>query len=83
MNNNGDDQSTPQSQPKNEPLNIGNPLAMSENANRTELLRKARAFLGSPQVRHEDDIAKRRFLTEKGLTDVEIDRLLQEIVRYG
>ncbi|KAI0960456.1 hypothetical protein AcW1_004963 [Taiwanofungus camphoratus] len=79
MNNNGDDQSTPQSQPKNEPSNIGNPQAMSENADRTELLRKARAFLGSPQVRREDDVAKRRFLTEKGLTDIEIDRLLQEI----
>ena len=48
---------------------------------RTELIQRARAFLTSPQVRHEDAVAKRRFLAEKGLTDAEIEGLLLEVVR--
>ena len=48
---------------------------------RTELIQRARAFLTSPQVRHEDAVAKRRFLAEKGLTDAEIEGLLYEVVR--
>lgn len=48
---------------------------------RAELLQRARAFLTSPQVGHEDVSAKRRFLAEKGLTDTEIDSLLYEVVR--
>ena len=48
---------------------------------RTELIQRARAFLTSPQVRHEDASAKRRFLAEKGLTDTEIEGLLYEVVR--
>ena len=48
---------------------------------RAELLQRARAFLTSPQVRHEDASAKRRFLAEKGLTDTEIEGLLYEVVR--
>ena len=47
---------------------------------RTELLEKARAFLNSPQVRHEDYAAKRRFLAEKGLDEAEIDGLLISMV---
>lgn len=47
---------------------------------RSDLLVKARAFLASPQVRHEDNIAKSRFLKEKGLDDAEIDSLLQDQV---
>ncbi|KZT06413.1 uncharacterized protein LAESUDRAFT_759261 [Laetiporus sulphureus 93-53] len=46
---------------------------------RTELINKARGFLLSPQVRHEDISAKRKFLAEKGLDDAEIDGLLQEL----
>ncbi|KAI0772108.1 hypothetical protein BD413DRAFT_475017 [Trametes elegans] len=46
---------------------------------RSELLHRARAFLSSPQVRHEDLIAKRRFLAEKGLTDGEIEGLLHDV----
>ena len=48
--------------------------------NRSDLIQKARSFLQSPQVRAEDYAAKRRFLSEKGLNDVEIDSLLQETV---
>lgn len=54
-------------------------LELAKNE-RQELIDKARAFLVSPQVRNEDIPAKRRFLAEKGLTDVEIDRLIQELV---
>lgn len=47
---------------------------------RTELLHRARAFLTSPQVQNEDVAAKRRFLVEKGLNDVEVEGLLRELV---
>ena len=47
---------------------------------RTELLSTARAFLTSPQVIHEDVSAKRRFLAQKGLNDVEIEGLIRELV---
>ncbi|EJF62407.1 hypothetical protein BD309DRAFT_877577 [Dichomitus squalens] len=46
---------------------------------RAELLQRARAFLVSPQVKHEDSAAKRRFLADKGLTDAEIESLLYEV----
>ena len=48
---------------------------------RAELLSRARAFLTTPQVQHEDTAAKRRFLADKGLTEREIDGLLYETVR--
>ncbi len=51
--------------------------------NRAELVDKARAFLGSPQVIHEDTSAKRRFLAEKGLNDSEIETLILEQVGGG
>jgi hypothetical protein len=58
----------------------------SETANapqdRSQLLARARAFLVSPQVRLEDDATKRRFLADKGLTDIDINTLLCELVRY-
>ena len=47
---------------------------------RSELLSRARGFLTSPQVYAQDLHAKRRFLTEKGLRDTEIDTLLRELV---
>ncbi|KZT70377.1 hypothetical protein DAEQUDRAFT_668036 [Daedalea quercina L-15889] len=50
-----------------------------ETVIRTDLLDKARVFLNSPQARHEDYAAKRRFLVEKGLKDDEIDGLLREM----
>lgn len=49
---------------------------------RIELLEKARTFLNSPQVRHEDHAAKRRFLADKGLNEHEISSLLQELVCF-
>jgi hypothetical protein len=53
---------------------------ISQPDNRTELISRARSFLTSPQIRHEDISAKRRFLVEKGLSDAEIAGLLQELV---
>jgi len=47
---------------------------------RPDLLSRAQAFLTSPQIRDQDDVAKRKFLTEKGLTPAEVDHLLQGIV---
>ena len=52
---------------------------------RSELVQRARAFLTSPQVQHEDVVAKRRFLIDKGLNDAEVEALLRDVVRtlYG
>ncbi|KAF8913779.1 hypothetical protein CPB84DRAFT_1840577 [Gymnopilus junonius] len=44
---------------------------------RSELLARARSFLASPQVQHQDTAAKRAFLVEKGLHDSEIEDLLR------
>jgi Pex14 N-terminal domain len=48
---------------------------------RTELFDRARTFLNSPQILDQDAIAKRKFLSEKGLTESEIEHLLREPVR--
>jgi Pex14 N-terminal domain len=58
--------------------NTSSPVSQPEN--RAELIERARSFLASPQIRHEDLSAKRRFLAEKGLSDAEIAGLLQELV---
>ncbi|KAH9965784.1 hypothetical protein BC827DRAFT_1179829 [Russula dissimulans] len=47
--------------------------------NRSELLDRARHFLSSPQVIHQDYESKRRFLAEKNLADGEIQLLLREM----
>ena len=47
----------------------------------SQLLEKARAFLASPQVRHDDPEVSRKFLSEKGLNDEEINSLMKELVR--
>ena len=52
----------------------------SDVSERSDLLERARFFLASPQVRHEDVSAKRRFLVDKGLSETEIITLLQELV---
>ena len=57
----------------------GPPVPAAED--RSELLQRARSFLTSPQVLHEDLAAKRRFLLEKGLDDAEVESLLREMVR--
>lgn len=48
-------------------------------SDRTELLSRARTFLGAPEIRSQDSDAKRAFLAEKGLTSGEIDLLLREL----
>ena len=55
-------------------------LATSKPDDRSDLLAKARSFLASPQVRSQDINAKRAFLVEKGLNDMEIAELLRTIV---
>ncbi|CAL1701334.1 unnamed protein product [Somion occarium] len=57
-----------------------NTSADTRQADRSELVQKAKVFLESLQVRNEDLAAKRRFLIEKGLNAQEIDTLLQETI---
>ncbi|KAI0335652.1 hypothetical protein GY45DRAFT_1267998 [Cubamyces sp. BRFM 1775] len=64
----------PQSEPAPPP-----PTNTATVDDRSELLQRARSFLNSPQVRHEDISAKRQFLVEKGLREAEIEGLLQEV----
>ena len=47
---------------------------------RTELLTHARVFLNSPRILNQDFAAKRKFLSEKGLSEPEIEGLLREPV---
>ncbi|KAI0268108.1 hypothetical protein BC834DRAFT_867934 [Gloeopeniophorella convolvens] len=61
--------------PDQAPLPLQAPVA-----NRAELLDRARHFLSSPQVVHQDHDSKRRFLVEKGLSDGEIQILLREML---
>jgi len=68
---------TPPDQPQPEPAP---PPTGSGLESRQDLLSRAQAFLTSPQIRDQDDAAKRKFLTEKGLTPAEVDHLLQGIV---
>ncbi|KAI9447889.1 hypothetical protein H4582DRAFT_1896987 [Lactarius indigo] len=63
----------------NPPPEHASSLPMSPVLDRSELLDRARHFLGSPQVVHQDHESKRRFLTDKGLTDGEIQLLLREM----
>lgn len=50
------------------------------NQDRSTLLSQARIFLRSPQASVQDASTKRSFLTERGLTPVEIDTLFNELV---
>ncbi|KAF8165471.1 hypothetical protein B0H34DRAFT_649677 [Crassisporium funariophilum] len=52
---------------------------IQKTEDRAELLARARSFLVSPQVQHQDISAKRAFLVEKGLNDSEIEGLLQNL----
>jgi len=54
--------------------------ANTKSEDRSDLLAKARSFLASPQVQHQDIKARRAFLVEKGLNDAEIEELLRTIV---
>lgn len=55
-------------------------VSVTPAESREELIARARSFLTSPQIQHEDIFAKRRFLSDKGLNDTEINGLLQELV---
>jgi hypothetical protein len=68
---------TPPAQPQHTPAP---PSTESGPESRQDLLSRAQAFLTSPQIRDQDDAAKRKFLTDKGLTPAEVDHLLQGIV---
>lgn len=50
---------------------------------RSDLLARARSFLASPQVAHQEASIKRKFLAEKGLCDAEIDAVLREVVSHS
>ncbi|VDC02539.1 unnamed protein product [Peniophora sp. CBMAI 1063] len=52
--------------------------AQGPHEDRASLVTRARQFLLSPQVQHEDESAKRRFLQDKGLSESEIVMLLRE-----
>ena len=57
------------------------PVSTPPTQDRTELLARARVFLNSPQILDQDAAIKRNFLSEKGLSEAEIERLLREPVR--
>ncbi|KAI0353022.1 hypothetical protein OH77DRAFT_1427793 [Trametes cingulata] len=69
----------PQTEAPSQAQAVPAPTPVPEQEDRSQLLQRARAFLTSPQVRHEDLAAKRRFLAEKGLTGGEIEGLLHEV----
>jgi hypothetical protein len=79
---NSEPPSTSETQPTSPPEHASS-VPRTPVSNRFELLDRARHFLSSPQVIHQDHESKRRFLTEKGLTDGEIRLLLREMVRRG
>jgi len=68
----------PSSSSDNEHASSSSPMP---TPHRSELLDRARHFLSSPQVIHQDHESKRRFLSEKGLSDGEVQLLLREMVR--
>ncbi|KZP20165.1 hypothetical protein FIBSPDRAFT_919935 [Athelia psychrophila] len=68
------------SQPSDQPdVSTPAPATTDHPESRAALIERAKLFLVSPQIRHEDLAAKRRFLVEKGLSDDEIGGLLQEL----
>ena len=60
----------------------GDANSQATQAERAELVVRARTFLESPQVAPQNVDVKRRFLVEKGLHDAEIDSLLKDIVSF-
>lgn len=69
------------SQPSDQPdVPTPAPTMTEHPESRAALIERAKLFLVSPQILHEDLAAKRRFLVEKGLSDDEIGGLLQELV---
>jgi Pex14 N-terminal domain len=72
---------SPTPPPSEQPKPADSPLHVSTLQDRTELLARARTFLNSPQILNQNANAKREFLSEKGLTEPEIERLIREPVR--
>jgi Peroxisomal membrane anchor protein (Pex14p) conserved region. len=56
------------------------PNSATSDHNRSELVARARSFLTSPHIQPQDIFAKRRFLADKGLSETEIEGLLNELV---
>ncbi|TFY74313.1 hypothetical protein EWM64_g9700 [Hericium alpestre] len=46
---------------------------------RTELVTRGQSFLQTPHIVHQDVASKRRFLLEKGLSEGEVNQLIQEL----
>jgi hypothetical protein len=57
--------------------------SLTSTPHHSELLDRVRHFLGTPQVIHQDHESKRGFLSEKGLSDGEVQLLLREVVRVS
>lgn len=78
--------SPPHPQSENTPSSSSTPettptsTLTSTSTDHADLLSKARAFLHSPQLVHEDLLAKRAFLLDKGLHPSDVDTLLRELV---
>lgn len=72
---------SPQTPPEAQGVEQQTESNQSPVKSRANLIARARSFLASPQVRHQDLVAKRAFLVEKGLSDLEIEKLLFNIVR--
>ncbi|EGO27665.1 hypothetical protein SERLADRAFT_446905 [Serpula lacrymans var. lacrymans S7.9] len=51
----------------------------TQQSDRIELISRARSFLTSPNIRDQNILSKRSFLSEKGLTAPEIEALLREL----
>jgi hypothetical protein len=74
--------STEQTKPVESPSSITiTPIPPASAQDRTELLARARIFLNSLQILDQDVAAKRKFLSEKGLNEQEVEGLLREPVR--
>lgn len=68
----------PEPRPVSEPTSQS--VTQDQPNDRSELLARARSFLASPQVQHQDMLAKHAFLVEKGLHESEIADLLRSQV---
>ncbi|KAI6137755.1 hypothetical protein BKA82DRAFT_3553619 [Pisolithus tinctorius] len=62
-----------------QPIQPQTTSATSAPSDRIELVSRARTFLSAPEIRSQDLDAKATFLSEKGLTSNEINRLLREL----
>ncbi|KAF8640033.1 hypothetical protein AX17_001275 [Amanita inopinata Kibby_2008] len=73
-----DDAHEATSKEEHQSIQVDKGQSPAQQSERSKLLAHGRTFLASPQVLHQDMAAKRRFLTEKGLLEYEIDALIRE-----